>query len=107
VAVAVVVVGVGKDFTDAGHTTALVLGTAVATRFGEPARLTPLRWSLLAAGAGFGYLMLAGGGPTLIVATALSAAGAVLAEVVIGRRRAHVRASQPVDPACALSPGVA
>ena len=107
VAVAVAVVGLGQDFTDAGHVTALLLGMAVATRFGPAARWTPLRCVLLAAGGGFGYLMMANSGRTLIVATCLGAAGALVAEVAIGRRRGREDALQTVDTSCALSPGVA
>jgi len=105
--VAVAVVGIGKDFTDVGHAAALILGMVVATRFGKAARWTPPRWLLLAAGTGFGYLMLADGGSALIVAAFVGASGAVFAELAVGRRRTRANAPQPVGAACALSPGVA
>ena len=61
----------------------------------------------LGLGAGFGYLMLANSGLTLIVATCLGTAGALVAEVAVGRRRAGKHALQTVGTPCALSPGVA
>jgi hypothetical protein len=106
-AVAVAVIGIGRDFTDVGHGVALMLGMLVATRFGQAARWTPLRWLVLVVGAGFGFLMLANSGLTLIVATWLGMAGAALAEVVVGRRLARQNASVPVDTECALTPGIA
>ncbi len=38
IAVAVAVVGIGRDFTDVGHAVALMLGMVVASRFGRAAR---------------------------------------------------------------------
>jgi hypothetical protein len=107
IAVAVAVIGIGRDFTDVGHAVALMLGMLVATRFGQAARWTPLRWLMLAVGAGFGFLMLANSGLTLIVATWLGMAGAALAEVAVGRRRARRGAPLPVDAECVLTPGIA
>jgi hypothetical protein len=107
VTVAVSVVVLGEDFTAAGHAAALMLGMAVATRFGDPARWTPLRFLLLGAGAGFGFLMLAGSGVTLILATVAGVVGAALAEGLLGRRRAREMTPQPAGTACAMSPGVA
>ncbi len=77
--------------TDVGmsYGASAVLGSLTATRFGQAARWTPLGWLLLVAGAGFGYLMLAGSGPTLIAATAAGVCGAALAELAVGRRRAR------------------
>ena len=46
-AVAAAVVVVGRDFTDAGHAVALVLGMLVSTRFGRPRGWTPVRYLLL------------------------------------------------------------
>ena len=106
-AVAVGVIGIGKDFTDVGHATALMLGMLVATRFGAPARWTVARWVLLVVGAGFGFLMVAGSGLALIVATSLGLAGAAFAEVVVGRRRARDEARRPVGAEYVLTPGIA
>ncbi len=63
VAAASTVLG-GLDFTSAGHAVALVLGMAVGSRFEQPARGRPARWTalrgaLLVVAAGFGYLLLA------------------------------------------------
>ncbi len=106
-AVAVAVIVVGTDFTDAGHAVALVLGMLVATRFGQPGAWTPLRYLLLVAASGFGYLMLANTGLTLVVATGLGVVGALVAEVVIGRRMGRRSAPRPVGAECALTPGIA
>ena len=106
-AAAVAVIGIGRDFTDVGHATALMLGMLVATRFGAPARWTPARLVLLVAGAGFGFLMVAGSGPALIVATSLGVAGAAFAEVMVGLRRTRAQARAPVDTERMLTPGIA
>ena len=92
IAVAVAVVGIGRDFTDVGHAVALLLGMVVASRFGRAARWGPVRCLLLIVGSSFGYLMLANSGLTLIVATWLGMAGAAFAEVVVGRRRGREEA---------------
>ncbi len=47
VAVAVAVVGIGRDFTDVGHAVALMLGMVVASRFGRAAGWSPARCLLL------------------------------------------------------------
>jgi hypothetical protein len=106
-AVALTVVGLGGDFTAVGHATALMLGMAVATRFGAADRWTPLRWLLLGAGTCFGFLMLAGGGSTLVLATAVGLIGAALGELLFGRRRARESTPEPTGAPCAVSPGVA
>lgn len=87
-AVAVAVVAVGRDFTDAGHAVALVLGMMVGTRFGAPTRWSPVRCVLLVIASSFGYLMLTGSASAAAVATGLGVVGAVGAEVAVGRRRA-------------------
>ena len=81
-AVGVAVVAVGRDFTDAGHAVALALGILVSTRFRRPAPWTPARYLLLVVASGFGYLMLANTGRSLIVATGLGALGAVAFEAL-------------------------
>ncbi len=50
---------IGGDFTDAGHTVAVILGVLVSARFRQPIHWTPARYLMLAASAGFGFLMLA------------------------------------------------
>ncbi|MBY0441856.1 MAG: hypothetical protein K2Q25_06930, partial [Mycobacteriaceae bacterium] len=49
----------GDDFTDAGHTIALVLGMLVAARFAGPIRWTPVRYLFLTVATAFGFLLLA------------------------------------------------
>ena len=107
IAVAVAVIGIGRDFTDVGHAVALTLGMLVATRFGQAARWTRLRWLLLVIGAGFGFLMLANSGLTVVVAIWLGIAGAALAELAAGRSRASPEARLPVDTECVLTPRIA
>ena len=51
----------GEDFTDVGHTVALMLGLLVSTRLTGPARWTQVRFALLAVSSMFGFLMLAHG----------------------------------------------
>jgi Rhomboid-like protein len=106
-AVAVAVVVVGTDFTDAGHAVALVLGMLASTRFGRPATWTPVRCLLLVVAFGFGYLMLANTGLSLVVAAGLGAVGALIAEGAVGRRMRRRPSPHPVDTECALTPGIA
>jgi hypothetical protein len=77
-AVGIAVIAVDHDFTNVGHAVALVLGMVLATRFGQPARWTPVRYAVFAVGASFGYLVLAS--TALLIATAAGLAGATLAE---------------------------
>jgi hypothetical protein len=106
-AVAVAVVVIGRGFTDVGHAVALVLGMVVSTRFGQADRWTPARRVLLVGAAAFGYLMLAGRGPTLIAVTGLGLGGAILAEAAVRRRLARRPAPRATGAECALAPGVA
>ena len=106
-AVAVAVVAVGRDFTDTGHALALALGMLVSMRFGRPAAWTPTRYLLLVVASAFGFLMLANAGLSLIVATGLGVVGALIAEVVVGRRWLRRSTPRPVGAECALSPGIA
>lgn len=105
IAVAVAVIVVGRDFTDVGHTVALILGMVLSTRFGRAARWTPARRLLLVVAAAFGFLMLAGLDVT--VAAGLGGLGAALAEVVVGRRLARRSAARAVGADRALAPEVA
>lgn len=50
---------VGGEFTNAGHTVAVILGVLVAARFRGPIRWTLVRCLMLAMSSGFGFLMLA------------------------------------------------
>jgi hypothetical protein len=78
-AVGIVVVALGRDFTDVGHAVALGLGMAASTRFGAPARWTPPAGALCGVGAVFGFLMLANSGPSLAIA---AGAGLVCAGMI-------------------------
>jgi rhomboid family protein len=70
---------IGGDFTDAGHTVAVVLGVLVSARFRQPIRWTPVRLLMLAASSGFGFLMLAHHWGTMGAALAFGVLGAVVA----------------------------
>jgi hypothetical protein len=70
---------IGGDFTDAGHTVAVVLGVLVSARFRQPIRWTPVRFLMLAASSGFGFLMLAHHWGTMGAASAFGVLGAVVA----------------------------
>ena len=72
----------GWDFTTVGHAIALVLGMALGTRFGTPARWTVPRYGLLAVAAAFGYLMIAYGDVSLTLAAVLGTLGAATAFAV-------------------------
>jgi len=106
--IALVVAAVGRDFTDAGHAVALVLGMAVSTRFGPPAPWNPLRRVMLAVAGAFGFLMLANTGLPPGAAVGLGLLGAVTAEAAVGRRLSRRRRPQPsAESELALTPGVA
>jgi hypothetical protein len=97
--VGLVVVAVGRDFTDVGHAVALVLGMLVSTRFGRPDHWTPVRIVMLGVAAAFGFLVLAS--TDLLVATAAGLAGAVIAEALCRRRVTYT----PASNACEASSG--
>ena len=92
--VGVAAVAVGRDFTDVGHALALVLGMAVATRFGAPAAWTGWRLAVLGVASWFGFLMLAGTVEAMVAAVACGTAGAVVAGALTATRRAHLRATR-------------
>jgi hypothetical protein len=100
-AVGASVVWVTSDFTDVGHAVALVLGMAVATRFGEPGPWTATRVVLVAVGAPFGFLILANTAPLMVVATICGACGVMLGALVSWMRRSMRRARE----AAALATG--
>ena len=80
---------IGGDFTDAGHTVAVVLGVLVSARFRQPIHWTPVRCLMLAASSGFGFLMLAHHWGTMAAASAFGLLGALaahkVAQLAIGR----------------------
>jgi hypothetical protein len=91
------------DFTDVGHSIALVLGLLVSTRLAGPAQWTRVRYALLAVGGSFGFLMLAHGEWKTLIGGAvglLGAAAAVgLARVRAARRRLPEPALAAAEPA--------
>lgn len=74
---------IGGDFTDAGHTVAVVLGVLVSARFRQPVRWTAVRCLMLAASAGFGFLMLAHHWGTMAAAPAFGVLGALAAHKIV------------------------
>ncbi|KKC01868.1 rhomboid-like protein [Mycobacterium nebraskense] len=84
---------IGGDFTDAGHTVAVVLGVLVSARFRQPIRWTPVRCLMLAASSGFGFLMLAHHWGTMAAAPAFGVLGALAAHKLVqfATRRSALR----------------
>jgi hypothetical protein len=101
-AVGASVLWVTSDFTDAGHVVALLLGMAVATRFGTPGPWTVMRVVLLAVGAPFGFLILANTAPLMTVATICGVSGALFGALVAWSWRSMRRAREA--PALAAGP---
>lgn len=101
--VAVTTAAVGGDFTDAGHSVALLLGMLVATRFRRPAHWTRVRYAMLTVAALFGFLLLAHTGPTVLAAIPAGAVGALaaygIARLLAARRAPAAAAAAPVQPA--------
>jgi len=91
------------DFTDVGHSIALVLGLLVSTRLAGPAQWTRVRCALLAVGGSFGFLMLAHGEWKTLIGGAvglLGAAAAVgVARLRAARRRLPEAALATAEPA--------
>ena len=94
-AVGLLAVFAGGDFTNVGHLVALMIGMSLSARFHGVARWTPVRWVLLAIGAAFGYLVLANE-LSLVTAPIAGLLGAL-----IGHGAAHRWPSRRVRP----SPG--
>lgn len=97
---------IGSDFTDAGHTVAVILGVLVSSRFRQPIHWTPLRRLMLAASSGFGFLMLAHHWGTMAAVPAFGLFGALVAcgvAKLVAARRAPAVASIPdaVQPVAA------
>lgn len=89
VAVGVAAAVAGGDFTDAGHTVALILGMLVATQFGRPAHWTRVRYLLLAVAAAFGFLLLAHTGLSVLAGVGVGGVSAVAADRVARSRLAR------------------
>ena len=93
---------IGGDFTDAGHTVAVILGVLVSLRFRQPIHWTPVRRLMLVASSGFGFLVLAHHWGTMAAAPAFGVLGAFVAykvaKFVPGRGTPVVPAEGPADP---------
>lgn len=74
---------VGGDFTDAGHTIAVILGVLVSAQFRHPIHWTPVRFLMLAASSGFGFLVLAHHWGTMAAALAFGLVGALAAHKLV------------------------
>jgi hypothetical protein len=99
VPVGIAAAAMGDDFTDVGHSVALVLGMLVSLRLGGPARWTQVRCALLAVSTVFGFFMLAHGAWSMLGAGIVGVVGAVAAEWIarsrIARRRLALAALPP------------
>lgn len=100
--VGIAAAALGEDFTDVGHSVALVLGMLVSIRLVGPVHWTRLRYALLAVGASFGFLILAHGEWTTLIGGAVGLLGA-LAAVGIARSRS-ARRQLPVAAIAAPEP---
>lgn len=83
------------EFTDVGHSVALVLGMLAAVRFGGPVRWTSARYVLLAVSAVFGFVVLAHTGASILAGAGLGAVGALLADRLARRRPVVAPAAVP------------
>jgi hypothetical protein len=94
---------VGGDFTDAGHTIAVILGVLVSAQFRGPIHWTPVRLLMLLASSGFGFLVLAHHWGTMAAAAAFGLVGALAVQLLVRLTRwrtapseATLVAAQPV-----------
>lgn len=84
VVLSVVVVAVDRDFTGVGHAVALLLGMAVARRFGTPRPWNGLCAGLCCVAVAFGTLIIANSAPAMMVALPASALVALVSSNVTG-----------------------
>jgi hypothetical protein len=99
--VGIVAAVLNDDFTDVGHSIALVLGMLVSTRLAGPAHWTPVRCAFLAVGASFGFLILAHGEWTTLIGGVVGPVGALAA---VGISRSLRRRRLPVAAVAAAEP---
>jgi rhomboid family protein len=100
VPVGIVAAVLSDDFTDVGHSIALTLGLLVSTRLAGPAHWTPVRYTLLAVGGSFGFLMLAHGQWTTLIGGAVGLMGAAAA---VGFARSRAARRHLPEPALAVA----
>ena len=74
---------IGGDFTDAGHTVAVILGVLVSARFRQPIHWTPVRLLMMVASSGFGFLVLAHHWGTMAAAPVFGVLGALAAHNIV------------------------
>ncbi len=96
VSVGIATAVIGADFTDAGHTVAVILGVLVAARFRRPVHWTPVRRLMLAMASGFGFLMLAHHWVTMVGGLAFGVLGAVAAYTIVQLSTMRSSASEDV-----------
>lgn len=82
VAVSVSAAAIGGEFTNAGHTVAVILGMLVSMRLGGSSHWTPARCVMLVGSIGFGFLILAHSMWGMAVGITFGVVGAVLAHRV-------------------------
>jgi hypothetical protein len=87
---------IGADFTDAGHTVAVVLGVLVSSRFRQPIYWTPVLVLMLVASSGFGFLVLAHHWVTMGAAPVVGALGAFVAYKIAQLKSGRIAQSAPV-----------
>lgn len=101
---------IGADFTDAGHTVAVILGVLVSARFRQPIRWTPVLIAMLVASSGFGFLVLAHHWGTMATAPVVGSLGAFaaykLAQLRASRHPAPVEAADDGEASTALQPAL-
>jgi hypothetical protein len=98
VPVGIIAAAMGDDFTDVGHSIALILGMLVSLFLHGPAHWTKVRTALLAVSAVFGFFLLVHGDWSMWGAAAVGALGAATAELITRTRTAR-RQVAVVEPA--------
>ena len=105
VAVAATVISRG-EFTEIGHTVALMLGMVVGSRFTRQVDWTRTRVALLVVGAVFGYLMIAYSDLSMYRVAILGAVGAVAALAVSLRAQTNSSAEASIQSDSQVSGGL-
>lgn len=95
---------IGADFTDAGHTVAVILGVLVSARFRQPIRWTPALLLMLVASSGFGFLVLAHHWGTMAAAPVVGALGAFVAHKAVQLRATRNALSGDLPSPVAVQP---
>ncbi|MGA7051650.1 MAG: rhomboid-like protein, partial [Mycobacterium sp.] len=96
IAAATIAAIVGADFTDVGHTVAVILGLLVSARLSRPVHWTPLRLFMLVNSTGFGFLVLAHHWWGMAATLVFGLLGALVAYTIA--QFSAVRSSSPPPP---------